>query len=357
MDDEESAWIHGSRNGDHNAFASLIKTHQRMIHALTFRMTGSLADDFSPDTAIAFRVRSVVCTLITLITACGALAVALSSGAQNVQATGSPDEGEIFFADSPAAMSRGAPPGFTNGFMLSFGRPARGVLPSNSLTNLLNELCCPAFKLLVTEERREGNCVKRVPEFRVLVCLEPEYGEWISLAADTERDSVEYQRFRRRAEFYILSRYEGHTTNYVYAAIQETEATNYSLPSGFPRTLKERYWIPSGWIQGLEIPPPSQNSNATNMLLSPNFWLVVDGEFAWVYDSFGFRQRRDAKEYDPKLKRQFEVAREEACAILKKEGYDERFLPKALLDSEMQRILKEKHQINWFTPEELLLLH
>ena len=42
--DEEKTWVLQSRNGDHGAFESLIRTNQRMIHSLTFRMTGSLAD-------------------------------------------------------------------------------------------------------------------------------------------------------------------------------------------------------------------------------------------------------------------------------------------------------------------------
>jgi RNA polymerase sigma-70 factor, ECF subfamily len=42
--DDEHDWIERSRQGDQTAFASLVRTHQRMIHALTYRMTGSLAD-------------------------------------------------------------------------------------------------------------------------------------------------------------------------------------------------------------------------------------------------------------------------------------------------------------------------
>jgi len=42
--DEDKVWVLQSRNGDPAAFESLIRTHQRMIHSLTFRMTGSLAD-------------------------------------------------------------------------------------------------------------------------------------------------------------------------------------------------------------------------------------------------------------------------------------------------------------------------
>lgn len=42
--DEEKTWVAQSRNGDHAAFEALIRKHQTMIHSLTFRMTGSVAD-------------------------------------------------------------------------------------------------------------------------------------------------------------------------------------------------------------------------------------------------------------------------------------------------------------------------
>lgn len=42
--DEDKTWVSQSQNGDHAAFAALIRKHQQMIHTLTFRMTGSLAD-------------------------------------------------------------------------------------------------------------------------------------------------------------------------------------------------------------------------------------------------------------------------------------------------------------------------
>jgi len=42
--DAEKAWVLQSRQGDPAAFESLVRTHQRMIHALTFRMTGSVTD-------------------------------------------------------------------------------------------------------------------------------------------------------------------------------------------------------------------------------------------------------------------------------------------------------------------------
>jgi RNA polymerase sigma factor, sigma-70 family len=58
MDDEKKVWIRESPNGDPKTFENLVRAHQRMIHALTFRMTGSKADaeDLAQETFIhAFR--------------------------------------------------------------------------------------------------------------------------------------------------------------------------------------------------------------------------------------------------------------------------------------------------------------
>ena len=52
--DEEKLWVSQSRNGDHAAFAALIRAYQPMIHSLTFRMTGSVPDcqDLAQETFI-----------------------------------------------------------------------------------------------------------------------------------------------------------------------------------------------------------------------------------------------------------------------------------------------------------------
>jgi RNA polymerase sigma-70 factor (ECF subfamily) len=52
--DEQHTWLERSRNGDHAAFAALIREYQPMIHSLTYRMTGSVADcqDLSQETFI-----------------------------------------------------------------------------------------------------------------------------------------------------------------------------------------------------------------------------------------------------------------------------------------------------------------
>jgi RNA polymerase sigma-70 factor (ECF subfamily) len=42
--EDELEWIRRSRGGDTQAFGELVLRHQRMIHALTYRMTGSLDD-------------------------------------------------------------------------------------------------------------------------------------------------------------------------------------------------------------------------------------------------------------------------------------------------------------------------
>ena len=42
--DDEKEQIRASLRGDHEAFEALVRRYQKMIHALTFHMTGSLAD-------------------------------------------------------------------------------------------------------------------------------------------------------------------------------------------------------------------------------------------------------------------------------------------------------------------------
>ena len=58
MAQDEPNWIQNSRAGDTEAYAALVKEHQKMVHAMAFRMTGSLADaeDLAQETFLrAFR--------------------------------------------------------------------------------------------------------------------------------------------------------------------------------------------------------------------------------------------------------------------------------------------------------------
>ena len=44
MADADTEWVLRSQQGDTTAFEELVRQHQRMVHALTYRMTGSSAD-------------------------------------------------------------------------------------------------------------------------------------------------------------------------------------------------------------------------------------------------------------------------------------------------------------------------
>src|SRR6266566_7406932 len=42
--DDDAEWIYKSQHGDADAFGELVKRYERMVHSLTFRMTGSIAE-------------------------------------------------------------------------------------------------------------------------------------------------------------------------------------------------------------------------------------------------------------------------------------------------------------------------
>src|SRR3954467_7984555 len=52
--EQEKNWLQQSREGDHTAFENLIRSYQIMIHSVTYRMTGSMADadDLTQETFI-----------------------------------------------------------------------------------------------------------------------------------------------------------------------------------------------------------------------------------------------------------------------------------------------------------------
>ena len=55
---DEADWVRLGREGDPEALGALVERYQRMVHAVTFRMTGSMADaeDLAQETFLrAFR--------------------------------------------------------------------------------------------------------------------------------------------------------------------------------------------------------------------------------------------------------------------------------------------------------------
>ena len=52
--EQEKIWLQQSRDGDHTAFENLVRNYQIMIHSVTYRMTGSMADaeDLTQETFI-----------------------------------------------------------------------------------------------------------------------------------------------------------------------------------------------------------------------------------------------------------------------------------------------------------------
>jgi len=244
---------------------------------------------------------------------------------------------EIFVYTNHLSMLRGEREKLlTNTFEVFIGV---SDLPRDLVTNVWNEIQCDAFRQLVAEQDGSGTR----PRYREFICLEDDMGVESLVAAFTswpETNGVPvYKRFRKRVEFYMHGRFAGHSTNYLYQAIQESKSTNLAIPFGFPMRLKYEMWVPVAW---------------TNHIINDLYGsVVVDGPLAWKYSSDGiFFQKRDAKEFDPQYKAQFESAGKEAQEILDKKGvvYID---STANFDAELQKILKKKFNIDWLTPMEI----
>jgi len=193
-------------------------------------------------------------------------------------------------------------------------------------------------------------------QYEIAICTGDNLG--YVLRANCSVDTSDSPPWIKRLIFYVESRLAGHTADYLTQGIkEEAEGTNITLPFGFPKALKETYYIPSKMIEEdtfeldrLEVDLPQVKG-----LINVNqLWLVCDGQFAWIYwFDIGepFSQRRDPKEYDPKFRMEFDAATKEAWNVIKERKINtDIHVP---LDEEVQRILKQKYGIDWVTPSEL----
>ena len=201
------------------------------------------------------------------------------------------------------------------------------------IKNILGELQSVAFRQLVSETN--GN--DPAPCFHEYLCLEDNI-LWLDFSIIPKKyDQLLLGKLKKRVKFYLEGRFGGHTTNYLYQAILNTRSSTLTIPAGFPLKLITEKWIPTGW---------------TNLINQHDYWVVIDGSYAWIYDDKSFIQKRDRKEFDEKYKLKFEFAKSEAEEILNQRG--QRSLDSSMyLNSEIKRILKDKYNIDWLSPEEL----
>lgn len=228
----------------------------------------------------------------------------------------------------------------TDGYALRFDTNSFFTESTDVFANGAAEVRSKAFLRWISDVKPGSDT--KIP-LHVNVCITKEGLIWIDFRWKTnDISSDESKLLRQRIRFYVYRRLAGHTSNYVYAAVQESKGTNYVLPPGFPVALKKQYWIPSKWIPAHPVGDFTQGGD---------YWVVRDGKYAWVYPSLGLPQKRDPLEYDPKLKNKFEAARKEAIRNLTSGG---QFLDSQhLIDFETQSILKKRYHIDWTPPEEI----
>ncbi len=245
---------------------------------------------------------------------------------------------------------------FTNGIEMIYWNEKVQYLPTNFMANLANEITGQSFNALIMQQHKDMLGPEGKTDFEVAICGGDQMG--FVLRANCSMGAEDSPPWMRRLKFYLSSRFNGHTAEYVIQALEEqSSGTNITLPFGFPRAIQKEYWIPSKRIQEdtLELDSIDLGMPQDKGLIKMNrLWLVLDGQFAWIYwfdVGEPFSQRRDPQEYDPKYKTQFDSAVREALkTIEKRKILTDIRIP---LDEEVQRILEQKYGVKWTTPEQL----
>lgn len=237
-------------------------------------------------------------------------------------------------------------------------KPLPLYLPTNLLGTLYAELNSTRFSALIMQRHGKLNEELPGPPFALAVCDSTDF--WgVAIRANFSATEPEAPLWLKRLKFYVEARLGGHTLGFVTEGIQEEAGgTNASLPFGFPKALKDAFWMPSRRIEAdtmeldrleLALPKPG-------LIDTPRVWLVRDGKLAWIYYMFtGIPEskRHDPTEYDPRNKQKFDEATEEALKKVRENGTF--FDSAALLDQMVKDVLKKEYGIEWLTPEDLRL--
>lgn len=261
------------------------------------------------------------------------LCVGVLIGAHIIRCYALPPCDRCYFSNHLSMLEQQIQGTFTNSFEIFVHKAGDLRFQStNFLSNLLGEVFSDSFKGTVSEMDQ----TTQVLQFRVSICVDSD-GAWILTVVDSTLCDIRlYERFRKRFRFYIQERIAGHTTKYVESAINEYKSRASASPIS-SKDLQSRYWIPSNWIKRVDSERGS---------------IVVDGPYAWYYDDSGASERRDAKEYDPKLKGKFSEARR--ILAESKSDHGQGLLNSSYTyDLKLKRVLKEKFDIDWLTPAEL----
>lgn len=263
----------------------------------------------------------------------------------------------FFFSNYDDTLSWEEHSTFTNWFEMMYLKPLPAFLPTNFVHRLYNEITKPSFEALISRGVRNSTNLNKHVLFAAAVCDGMDRAG-VAIDANIDLSPSASPVWVKRLRFYIESRFGGHTIPYVEDAIEEEASpTNVALPFGFPPALKREYWIPSKWIEKdtmtldrLELGLPKPRIVESNQL-----WVVRDGRLAWIYcliSGMPFSQCRDGKEYGPAYKDKFEAATKTAWQQIKRQSTV--FLdPQVVLDQKVKKILEQKYDILWMTPEGL----
>jgi hypothetical protein len=221
-------------------------------------------------------------------------------------------------------------------FDVSAPKASRRLCPVNEFTNIMHEVRGDVFKRLVSTPAGLGDGQNNRPLFSVVACEDMMSFRISFGVGGADTNAQIYEPFHKRAKFYVTSRFQGHSSNYVVAALNSVSQSTNQWPATLPRFLRDKYWVPKDWVE--------KHDSA---------WVVVEGCLAWTYREdhlgSGYEEVRDAQEYDPKLKPQFEQARVQLKSKIRGNSIDSTWINDQLLKS----ILKDQFGINWTPPSEI----